>query len=291
MKKIGARNIKTALAVTISYILVVLFTGESSFFASIAAVITMQNSLYSSFKAGKNRMIGTTIGVLVAIVACSLSVNMYVQFLMLFLGVICVIYCCNIFSFNQSVGIGCIVFTIITTNAGEIIPVQYGIIRLLETFLGITVACIINYSIRPNESKDKLDGIYKNILTQVDEIFMSILQNEDNGILNNLRDEITKYKSMMDSFQFGHEDKSLKEEWEDRNDKIRILREINVHLKLLNEMKGRCCVSTDNLKRLNELGYEMKLNACTFMPIDEHEDIVFNFHIDKMMRLNGELTL
>ncbi len=53
MKSIGMRNIKTALAVTLSILISEFFKLDSPFYAAIAAVISMQNSVTGSYRVGK----------------------------------------------------------------------------------------------------------------------------------------------------------------------------------------------------------------------------------------------
>ena len=56
--KIGMRNVKTPLAVFLCVVIFQILNMGSSFYAAIAAIISMQSSVLDSFKTGKNRMLG-----------------------------------------------------------------------------------------------------------------------------------------------------------------------------------------------------------------------------------------
>ncbi len=290
MKKIGLRNIKTALAVVLTVVILRIFSSETYFFAPIAAIITMQNTVYSSFKTGLNRMIGTTIGAIIAIIAVKLSVNVMVNTILIFVGIVLVIYLCNVFNFKKSSAIACIVFLMITLYADKIAPIEYGVRRLLETFMGIMIVLAVNFVVSPNESQKRLYEYYDKLKEQVNEIFKNIILDGDNPRLFTLRDDISKFKTIFSSYQFEHmDDNKYEEELDLINNRIKLLREANVHLKLLYDMRENRCLSTVNYTKLEELDYEINLKTVDVIPTDDHENIVFNFHVDKIINIINKL--
>ncbi|MDT2191533.1 FUSC family protein [Paenibacillus larvae] len=68
LPRIGMRNVKTAIAVLLCILILRLFQIESPFYACIAAVITMQNTVEDSYETGINRIIGTLIGAAIGLV-------------------------------------------------------------------------------------------------------------------------------------------------------------------------------------------------------------------------------
>ncbi|MGL4771994.1 MAG: aromatic acid exporter family protein, partial [Clostridium sp.] len=56
--KVGLRNIKTALAVFVCMFLFSIFNNDNPFYACIAAVICMGDTVENSLIMGKNRIIG-----------------------------------------------------------------------------------------------------------------------------------------------------------------------------------------------------------------------------------------
>lgn len=151
--KPGMRNIKTSLSVLICIVIWGFFSDDPPFFACIAAVITMQNSLGSSIKVGVDRVIGTLIGALIG------GLTAYVlpgQKALASLGIIIVIHITHMINKSGATAIACIVFLAILLNIENESIESYILFRVIETFLGIIVAVIINMLIfPPNKRKDK----------------------------------------------------------------------------------------------------------------------------------------
>lgn len=139
--KIGLRNIKTALAVSLCILLFQLMDRPYPFYACIAAVICMQRSVVHSFRVGRDRIIGTVLGGLVGLgIYLVLGPSWYATGL----GIVLVIYFCNQFGKQASVSIACIVLIAIMTNLKEVTAVAYAANRVLDTLIGIVVAIAIN---------------------------------------------------------------------------------------------------------------------------------------------------
>ena len=150
--QIGMRNIKTALAVTISIIIANLMKLQSPFYTAIAAIISMQSSVKASFKAGRNRMYGTILGAAIGyIFALIYPGNAF----LCGAGIIIIIYLCNTFKWNQSASIACIVFLAIMINLNGKDPLLYSIYRTVDTFIGIIIAVLINYFIVPPKKHEE----------------------------------------------------------------------------------------------------------------------------------------
>lgn len=150
--KLGARVQKTALAVFISIIISHLLGGKSPFYACIAAVICMQDSYENTVKMGKNRMIGTVIGGIAGIFATYIFFkynNYYFDAAVISLLCIVVTYICNLLKKPGSITIACIVLLANTVLIKQEPSYMYTIVRVLETFLGIIVATLVNKFVFP----------------------------------------------------------------------------------------------------------------------------------------------
>jgi len=148
MVKIGSRNIKTALSVFICIIIFQIIKRPYPFYACIAAVICMQNSVYNSFITGKNRMIGTIIGAIVGILLATIVGQ---NAIIIGLGIVVVIFLCNYFKQDGSVSIACIVFLAIMTNLKGDPAYLYAINRVIDTFIGIIVSILVNKYVNINK--------------------------------------------------------------------------------------------------------------------------------------------
>ncbi len=150
--RIGLRNIKTALAVSMCILLFQVLDRPYPFYACIAAVICMQRSVEHSFRVGRDRMIGTVLGGLVGLgIYLLLGPSWYATGL----GIIVVIALCNRFGKQASVSIACIVLIAILTNLKEVTAVAYAANRVLDTLIGIVMAIGINRLIPSRQKKEE----------------------------------------------------------------------------------------------------------------------------------------
>ncbi|MGG7144052.1 FUSC family protein [Clostridium nigeriense] len=151
----GSRNIKTALSV-----LVCLVFWPNSLFAAIAAVICVQGTVENSLVIGINRLIGTLLGGILGIVFLYISKGLNLQnFLPLIvsIGVLLIIYICNIIKKPSACSISSITLISILVSQSYNNPLMYSIRRIIETAFGVIVAILINKYIHPPKEKNTID--------------------------------------------------------------------------------------------------------------------------------------
>lgn len=144
--RIGMRNIKTGLAVGLCLIFFQAIGLSDGIQAAIAAIICMKSSLQNSIQTGMERIVGTAIGAALGILALLLieSTDFKILTVLAILGVILIIYLCNILKVQASIVISLVVFLIILIGEKDTPPIIYGAMRLGETFFGILVAYFVN---------------------------------------------------------------------------------------------------------------------------------------------------
>lgn len=149
--KIGMRNIKTAIAVGVCLIFFQILGISDGIIASITAVICMKSSIQNSLLTGMQRVTGTFIGALLAVVTLILieDTPYHISTLVVLIGVVLIIYLCNVFKIQASTIISVVVFLIILVGEKDAPPLIYGIMRLVETIFGIAVTYLINRFIDP----------------------------------------------------------------------------------------------------------------------------------------------
>ncbi|MGG5463206.1 FUSC family protein [Clostridium sp. B9] len=185
LPKIGARNLKTALAVTLCIVVFELIGRPYPFYACIAAVICMKDTVESSMKIGKDRMIGTITGACVGIsltfIAISFKLTNF-QGTITGLGIILTIYLLNLLKKNSSVVIACIVLIAIMTNLHGKTPYVYAFDRVIDTFIGIIIALLINNYIYKYEKKvmKDIENIEEKILRLEKEVKDDIKKDIEN---------------------------------------------------------------------------------------------------------------
>ncbi|ENZ00402.1 FUSC family protein [Clostridium thermobutyricum] len=159
--KIGLRNIKTALSVVICMVIFSAIGDENPFYACIAAVICMKDTVSSSFTMGKNRLIGTIIGALFGTLFIYILIHItflthYIPFIS-GIGIVIVIYTCNLFNKPGSVTIACIVFLVIMVNYSGPQSYAYALNRSMDTAIGIIVAILVNKYFNPPAEEAKVE--------------------------------------------------------------------------------------------------------------------------------------
>ena len=168
--RIGMRNIKTAVAVMICYIIFIPVRGMGPadvgsgldlvgpFYACIAAVICMQSSVEHSLRQGISRIISTLVGGIVGLLALSVSMAAHSElFTILMLGacMVFIIWLCNLVGWPAACSTGCIVCCAVILSHSGAERYFYTLARTGETIVGILVSIAVNRVLpdyRPKET-------------------------------------------------------------------------------------------------------------------------------------------
>lgn len=155
--KVGLRNLKTGLAVFICMTSFQLLDRESAFFACIAAVVCMKDTIESSYSVGRNRLLGTFIGGIIGISLVSLieytPLTDGLKPLITSLGIILSIYIFTLWQRPAAVIISCIVILGIMCGYSSDESITYAIKRMIDTSFGVIIALLINKYITPPKKK------------------------------------------------------------------------------------------------------------------------------------------
>ena len=148
---VGQRNIKTALAATLcalAYFLV----GRNPTFACIGAIFGLGSDMSNSRLNGGNRFFGTIIGGFVGMLLFRTYIIFYPDgakewpmLLFLFVGVVILIVCSQVFHWPGAVQPGGVVLCIILFNTPVETYVSYSIARMIDTGVGVLFALLINW--------------------------------------------------------------------------------------------------------------------------------------------------
>ena len=145
-KKVGMRTIKTAFAVSLTIFISNILKLKSPFFAGISAIIAMQTSVSQSLRAGKDRMYGTILGALVALIFSLFHLE---NTFFIGIAIVIIIYICNLFGWEKTIQLSTMVFLSIILNYDEGSRVSYALHRTLDTFIGLIIGTLVNYFIVP----------------------------------------------------------------------------------------------------------------------------------------------
>ncbi len=156
MLKPGLRNIKTALAMTITAAILLFINSITDyeitfFYGAIAAIFGVQNTSAHSVKMGAGRIIGSFVGTFVCLVFYLIDPNLLIgpEYLpLMFLAVIITIQILTIIKVPTGVVAGCIMVAASFSIANYRF-VTYALIRCFETVIGVLVGLIINLYVFP----------------------------------------------------------------------------------------------------------------------------------------------
>ena len=195
IKKIGMRTLKTALAVILTLFICDLLNITNPFFATIAAIIAMETSVSGSLLIARERMYGTVIG---AAIALLFTLLFPVNYITIGLGVLLVIYICDVFQWQNTIKISNIVFIAILLGFEESGQVEYAVFRTLDTLLGLTVGTLVNYFVYPNKVELSLNKTMDDLVQLVHKMVGLFDTHESVSDLNRMREELRKMESQFD---------------------------------------------------------------------------------------------
>ena len=194
--KIGLRTIKTAIAVTLCVIIANIFDLEYPFFMGMTAIISMDKTMTNSLKMGRNRVFGTFLGACIGIMLSYIDRG---NALLCGVGVIILITLCNFFKLQGAITIGGIVMIAIMVHTDKT-PMYYGYYRTLHTLIGASVSFVVNMSIFPYSTIQRLNETFDSLWIEIHHIINELKNynfvpiDEFNKKLNLAKTEIYLYR-------------------------------------------------------------------------------------------------
>lgn len=279
IEKVGMRTIKTAIAVSLTILISQLFNLKSPFFAGIAAVISMQSSVTESFNTGRNRMYGTIIG---AIIALLFSLIAPENPFFIGIGIIIIIYICNIFGWKKSVQISNIVFLSIILNYEEGSRVNYAFYRTLDTLIGVIIGTLINYFILPPNMEDRIKRSLSNMYSQVKDMVENIIWNEEHVALEGFRKSLV---NMEENYNILKREVKLNLCKTDNcfnfQHVFELFENTYNHLSIITSIEKLPYIDDVNKKSLREL-FNREIPSPPERTKD-NVDLVYNYHLEKIL--------
>lgn len=152
---VGMRSIKTALAAFVCA-LIYFAIGRNPTFACIGAIFGTGSDMENSWLNGGNRFFGTVIGGILGMILFRVYIIFHpegffpdihlepLMLLLLFVGVILLILCCQIFKWPGGIQPGGVVLCIILFNTPVDTYISYSLNRIIDTGIGVIIALLIN---------------------------------------------------------------------------------------------------------------------------------------------------
>ena len=279
LHKIGMRTIKTALAVVVTLFISDLLKLESPFFAAIGAIMALEASVSDSFVSSRNRMFGTIIGSLVAIIIGLLLPN---NVLTIGIGIIVVIYICNLFKWKDSIKISAIVLVSILLSFEDKNPVGYAFYRALDTLIGLGIGTLVNYFILPHNVGKKLNQSLKNNKLAIRNMLETITWKDASVDFDTFRKSFIKMEgdyAILKKEVRLHSGKNT--ESIDYKRVFIILENTYNHLRILTEIRHIATLDAKN-QQLLEYYFRQKPPEQS-KEVLTNEDIIYNYHLTKTL--------
>lgn len=195
---IGARTIKTGIAVTTTLLICKVFHIEPASFAAITAVVNMQPSVSKSLN---NAWEQIGVHLLAAILSLIIGLFLGTNPITIGLGVILLILLCNRIGWSGGIVLGIVSIVFILDSPPETF-LTHALARTLSIFIGVGVALLINRVLAPPRYKIKLLSTLRSLFLLTSAYFLESLhtyiqagnltsfQKPDPQELNNLLEEV-----------------------------------------------------------------------------------------------------
>ena len=194
---VGMRTLKTGIAVVITACLGNTFLISNPFYAVIGTVFAMQNTVKSSFVAGKNRFLGTVLGAIIGYLFALVHFDhpFYLGF-----AVIVTIICCNALKISSSIIIAATVcISILMGITADQNPLIYSLLRTTDTSIGIIVGILVNYFIAQPNYLGRLTDEIEKIEQMTIELVKNILIHQDLNI-SPLNSELSRLNALYHNY-------------------------------------------------------------------------------------------
>lgn len=283
LPKIGMRTIKTGIAAFICALIGSTGFINNPFFAIGACVVSMQNTIKDSYNAGFNRIKGTLLGgILGFLVVYIFDYNIFIASI----GLIFVIYICNILKLQSSIIVCAITYSSIAYTISTQNPFIYSFHRTLDTTLGVIIGVLINYTIyKPNLLNDILSNIERLRDLSFHLVRNSLLSQDID--LETYENKLLALTSLINKHEDDFNDKNASVYFE-FNKMIMEFKEIRIHLYCLNKLKEGFSISKENLDYLYVIfGLEV-INSIYGLKEDNSSSnieisTIYNYHLNEIL--------
>ena len=287
--RIGPRTLKTALAVTLSIIMVSFYGSSTSnlIFATIGALSAMG----ATFKESLQSCFSQIAGVLFGVVAGVLLLSMHMPPLIASgIGIIIVITFYNFIHLHIPPTLACIVVVTIC-NLTTTTPFVYAIERIWDTAIGLIIGMLINLFIYPYDNSKQI----RNTIQRLDKELIKYLEDMFDG--NENLPNVNKMVASLDEIDHGlkifADQKLLFHLNKQKRDLSSLLnceetaRQLVIHLEILSALPFPGILNPYNKERLERNGANIKDQRIPAEPTEM--DVVTNYHVSQVLNLRREL--
>lgn len=287
--RIGPRTLKTALAVTLSIIMVSFYGSSTSnlIFATIGALSAMGATFKESVSSSVSQIAAVVFGALAGVLLLSLHMP---PLLASGIGIIVVITFYNLLRLKISPTLACIVVVTIC-NLTSTTPFVYAMERIWDTAIGLLVGMLINLFIFPYDNSKQI----RNTIYRLDKELILYLEDMFDGDEN--IPNVNKMLNSLDEIDHGlkifSDQKLLYHRKKQRHDLDSLwgceekARQLVHHLEILSALPFPGVLNLYNRERLEKNGAKIKDPRIPTEPTEL--DVVTNYHVNQVLNLRREL--
>lgn len=287
--RIGPRTLKTALAVTLSIVMVSFYGSSTSnlIFATIGALSAMGATFKESLESCFSQIAGVLFGVIAGVLLLSLHMP---TLLASGIGIIIVITFYNLLHLRISPTLACIVVVTIC-NLTNTTPFVYATERIWDTAIGLTIGMLINLFIFPYDNSKQI----RNTIHRLDKELILYLEDMFDGDehLPNVNKMINSLDEIEHGLKIFSDQKLLYQRKKQRNNLSSFLdceekaRQLVIHLEILSDLSFPGVLNPYNRERLERNGAKIRDQR---IPAEPSElDVVTNYHVSQVLNIRREL--
>jgi len=277
--KLGARILKTGIAIILALFLSQIFDLPSPVFAGIAAIFALQPTVYRSYLSIIEHVQGNLIGAATAVVFVMAFGNSH---FIIGLAAVLVITLNLKLKLENTISLSLVTLIAIMETPGDDF-IQFALIRFSTIMLGVVSAFIVNLVFLPPRYENKL--YYKNTILSEEItkwIRLSTRHASEHQLLKadieKMREGIIKLDQL--NMMYREERDYFK------NNKLAKSRKLVIYRQMINTTKK----SLETLKRLHRYENEFNQMPIDFQEVLQHQlDCLINHHEQVMLKFAGKI--
>lgn len=276
--KIGMRTVKTGIGVMLSVLFGELGIVNDSIFTVSASVVSMKNTVKSSFLEGLMRIAGTILGGL-----CGYLMIMYLgkSSILIGLGVIFIIYLCILLRIQDSVAIATLTFASIVVGSGASDPLAYSVGRTFDTLVGVIIALVVNYSLRRKRYIEKIQFNFH----ELEDLYINLVKDIISSIQYSRLEELSDILTSLQSTHENYIDEGKYSIYTFDKEKLEAIlkecEELYYHMYGLSIQKQNLIVS----KRLAKELYAYGINVMDNYIISDNSNLILEYHMSEILKI------
>lgn len=277
--KLGARILKTGIAIILALFLAQLIELPSPVFAGIAAIFALQPTIYRSYLTVIEQIQGNIIGAVIAVVFVLMFGN---EFFIIGLAAILLITLNLKFNLENTISLSLVTLIAIMVTPGDEF-IEFALLRFSTVMIGVFAAFIVNLVFLPPKYESKLYQKNTSITEEISKwIRISTRNATEHQLLKadieKLREEILKLEHLY--VMYKEERDYFKKNILAKSRKLVVYRQMNTTTKK----------ALDTLKRLHRYENEILHMPESFQEAIQQElDCLINHHEQVLLKYIGKI--